>query len=209
MSFKKISIITMSLFFAIGLYGCARLSIPEIPTSFESVPAGTSVTRAGNTKDLLGSAVAVGDKLPKIMLTDRNMQSKSLDDYKGKTLLLSIAPSLDTQVCERQTHLLADANEKELPQDILRVTITRDLPFAHSRFAEHTDFYHIIYLSDYRNADFGLGTGLLMDDIRLLARAVMVIDKNGTIRYMQVVPEVSLLPDMEKAFSVARQIDAE
>jgi len=203
------NIITMSLFFAIGLYGCALHSIPEIPTSTESVPAGTSVTRAGNAKVLMGSPVVVGDKLPNIMLTDRNMRPRSLDEYKGKTLLLSIAPSLDTQVCERQTHLLADATEKELPQDILRVTITRDLPFAHSRFAEHTGFYHIVYLSDYKSADFGLGTGLLMDDIRLLARGVMVIDKNGTIRYMQVVPEVSHLPDMEKAFSIARQIDTE
>lgn len=209
MMFRTIKLITVAFFFVIGLFGCALHSIPEIPTSFENVPAGTRVTRAGNAKDLMGSAVAVGDQLPKITLINRNMQSRSLDDYQGKTLLLSIAPSLDTQVCERQTHLLGDASEEELPPGILRVVITRDLPFAHSRFAEHTGFNHITYLSDYRNADFGLGTGLLMDDIRLLARAVMVIDKSGTIRYMQVVPEVSHLPDMEKAFSVARQIDAE
>jgi len=105
--------------------------------------------------------------------------------------------------------MLADASEKELPQDIVRMTITRDLPFAHGRFAEHTGFYQITYLSDYKDADFGRQTGLLIDDLRLLARAVMVIDKKGTIRYMQVVPEVGHLPDMDKAFSFARTINAE
>lgn len=197
------------LFLVFGLYGCAKLSIPVIPVSSESVQAGASVTRAGAIKDLIGSPVTVGDKLPNVVLMDRLMRPQALDELRGKTILLSIAPSLDTQVCERQTHLLADASEKDLPQDIGRVVLTRDLPFAHARFAEHTGFYHLTYLSDYRNADFGQQTGLLIDDLRLLARAVMVIDKKGTIRYMQVVPEVGHLPDMDKVFAIAREINSE
>jgi thiol peroxidase len=209
MAIQMNTIISMLLFFVVGLSGCAQHALPEIPVSSDSVAAGTSVTRAGKAKDLIGSPITVGDKLPNIILVDRLMHPRALDDFRGKTVVLSIAPSLDTQVCERQTQLLGDVSEKELPQDIVRVALTRDLPFAHGRFAEQTGFFQITYLSDYKNADFGQQTGLLMDDLRLLARAVMVIDKTGTIRYMQVVPEVGHLPDMDKAFSVARKINSE
>ena len=198
-----------AIFLGISLNGCAFHSIPEIPISSESVSAGTTVTRAGDEKNLIGSPVTAGDQLPSTILFDRLMRPRTLDEFKGKTVLISIAPSLDTEVCERQTHLLGDASDTELPKDIVRVKITRDLPFAHGRFAEETGFFHITYLSDYQDAAFGKQTGLLMEDLRLLARAVMVVDKNGTIRYLQIVPEVSHLPDMNKAFSIARKINAE
>ena len=171
-----------TVFLGLSLYGCSFHSIPDIPISSESVAAGTFVTRAGNEKRLIGSPVAEGDQLPGTLLVDRLMRSRMLDEFKGKTLLISIAPSLDTQICERQTHLLGEASEEELPKEIVRVKITRDLPFAQNRFAEETGFFHITYLSDYRDATFGKQTGLLMEDLRLLARAVMVVDKNGTIR---------------------------
>jgi len=208
MTTKMIHIV-IAAFFVIGLHGCALHSVPEIPSSSETVAAGSTVTRAGNAQNLIGDGVAVGQTLPNLKLTDRNMQLRSLDELRGRTVLLSISPSLDTQVCERQTHLLGEADEKDLPKEIVRVKITRDLPFAQSRFATHTGFENIFYLSDYKNAEFGLGTGLLLEDLRLLARAVMVVDSEGTIRYLQVVPEVSHLPDMEKAFAVAREIAAE
>lgn len=205
--FSRLFITTFFLGFS--LYGCAFHSIPEIPVSSESVSAGTTVTRAGDAQNLIGSPVAEGDQLPGTILVDRLMRPHTLDEFKGKTVLISIAPSLDTAVCERQTHLLGDASDTELPKDIVRLKITRDLPFAHGRFAEHTGFFHITYLSDYQDAAFGKQTGLLMEDLRLLARAVMVVDKNGTIRYLQIVPEVSHLPDMDKAFAIARKVNAE
>ena len=207
MIFPRLFITT--IFLGFSLYGCAFHSIPEIPISSESVSAGTIVTRAGNEKNLIGSPVAVGDQLPSTILVDRVMRPRTLDEFKGKTVLISTAPSLDTQICERQTQLLGDASDKELPKDIVRVMITRDLPFAYGRYAEETGFFHITYLSDYQDAAFGKQTGLLMEDLRLLARANMVVDKNGTIRYLQIVPEVSHLPDMDKAFSIARKINAE
>jgi thiol peroxidase len=201
--------IVMAALFVTGLNGCALHSVPEIPTSTETVAAGSTVTRAGNAQNLIGDGVAVGQTLPNLKLTDRNMQLRSLDELRGRTVLLSISPSLDTQVCERQTHLLGEADDKALPEEVVRVTITRDLPFAQSRFATQTGFENIFYLSDYKSAEFGRGTGLLLEDLGLLARAVMVVDGQGTIRYLQVVPEVSHLPDMEKAFAVAREIAAE
>jgi len=208
MTTKMIHIV-MAALFVTGLNGCALHSVPEIPTSTETVAAGSTVTRAGNAQNLIGDGVAVGQTLPNLKLTDRNMQLRSLDELRGRTVLLSISPSLDTQVCERQTHLLGEADDKALPEEVVRVTITRDLPFAQSRFATQTGFENIFYLSDYKSAEFGRGTGLLLEDLGLLARAVMVVDGQGTIRYLQVVPEVSHLPDMEKAFAVAREIAAE
>lgn len=205
----KMRHIVIAALFVIGLNGCALHSVPEIPTSTETVAAGSTVTRGGNTQNLTGDGVSVGEPLPNIKLTDRNMQLRSLDELRGRTVLLSIAPSLDTQVCERQTHLLGEADDKDLPEEVVRVHISRDLPFAQSRFATHTGFENIFYLSDYKSAEFGRGTGLLLEDLRLLARAVMVIDGEGTIRYLQVVPEVSHLPDMDKAFAAAREIAAE
>lgn len=199
----------LSAFCLLVISGCAMFNpVPVIPTSTDSVVAGTTVTRAGEPQNLLGDPVAVGQLLPELNLTDRSMSLLSLAELRGKIAVLSIAPSLDTDVCERQTHILGEASEEELPAEIVRVKITRDLPFAHSRFREHTGFRNILFLSDYKSAEFGLGTGLLMEDLRLLARAVMVVDAEGVIRYMQVVPEVGHLPDMEKAFAVARQLTA-
>jgi thiol peroxidase len=192
-----------------SLNACALRSATNIPTSTATVAAGSTVTRAGNAQNLLGDGVAVGQTLPNLKLTDRNMQLRSLDEFRGRTVLLSIAPSLDTQVCERQTHLLGEADAEDLPEAVVRVKITRDLPFAQSRFAIQTGLDNILYLSDYKSAEFGRGTGLLLEDLRLLARAVMVVDGEGTIRYLQVVPEISHLPDMAKAFAVAREIAAE
>jgi thiol peroxidase len=209
MSAKIVRFIS-SVFMLVVFGACALVNPPpEIPVSSESVAPATTVTRAGQAQKLLGRAVKVGDQLPGVLLTDRGMASYSLQELKGRTAVLSIAPSLDTNVCERQTHLLGEASAEELPEDIVRVKITRDLPFAHSRFAEQTDLWNILYLSDFKKAEFGLGTGLLLEELRLLARAIMVVDPGGTIRYLQVVPEVGHLPDMQKAFAVARQVAAE
>ncbi len=206
----KITRLISTIFMFAFLSACALLNPPpEIPVSSESVTPATTVTRAGKPQNLLGSPVSVGEHLPDVRLTNRSMQLHSLNDLKGSTAVLSIAPSLDTNVCERQTHLLGEASAEELPEGIARVKITRDLPFAHSRFAEHTGLSNIIYLSDYKSAEFGLETGLLLEELRLLARAMIVVDRKGVIRYMQVVPEVGHLPDMNKAFEVARQVDEE
>lgn len=205
----RISCLIIVTLFISGLTGCALRAVPEIPTSGESVAPATTVTRGGAPQKLLGAPASVGGVLPKLELTDRTMRPRTLDEWKGRTLLLSVTPSLDTQVCERQTHLLGEASSAELPAEIVRVTVTRDLPFAHSRFAMETGFENIVYLSDYKTAEFGLGTGLLVDELRLLARAVLVVDKQGTIRHLQVVPEMSHLPDMAAAFAMARQVAAE
>ena len=82
-------------------------------------------------------------------------------------------------------------------------------PFAQKRFAHEAKLTDLIYLSDYKEADFGRATGLLIEELRLLARSIIVTDKLGVVRYIQVVPEITHLPDMGKAFSVAVELNAE
>ena len=110
-----------------------------------------------------------------------------------------------TKVCEEQTHYLGEEGDN-LPATIKRITISRDTPFAQRRFAEEADLDDIQYLSDYKAGEFGKSVGLLIDGPMLLARSVILVDKQGVVQYIQVVPEVTHLPDMEKAFGVATEL---
>lgn len=185
------------------LSGCAA-SLPEIPVDQGSVKPGSMVTRGGTTElALLGQGFKLGGPLPAVSLVDTSLQAVDLSTRRGEVLLVSIVPSLDTQVCERQTHLLG---ETKLPPGIRKVTISRDLPFAQQRFADATGFTDILYLSDFQKAEFGSRSGLLIDQLYLLARSVLVVDRDGTIRYMQVVPELSHLPDMPRAIAAAEAL---
>ncbi len=133
------------------------------------------------------------------------MQDVDLSQQKGSVLFLSIVPSLDTPVCEGQTHYLGEEG-KRMPPAIKRITISRDTPFAQTRFAKEAKLTEIQYLSDYKDGSFGRSTGLLIDGLMLLARAVILVDKQGIVRYVQVVPELTHLPDMEKAFDQAAEL---
>ena len=184
------------------LAGCA--TTPIIPVDHRSVDPGSKVTRGGSTElALLGDPIAVGDPLPAVKLVDVNLRSVDLSTMNGDVLLVSIVPSVDTQVCERQTHLLG---EMEVPAGIRKVTISRDLPFAQKRFLDETGFGDILFLSDFQKADFGQASGLLVDEIYLLARGMLVVDREGRVRYLQVVPEISHLPDMDKALTKAKAL---
>jgi len=191
------------------LLGACAAALPAIPVDTETVQPGATVTRGGKTTlQLLGSPLAVGQKLPSVKLVDTNLKTVDPAGMQGEVLLLSVVPSLDTQVCERQTHLLGEAGAK-LPPGVRRITISRDLPFAQKRFADETGFKEILFLSDYQRGEFGRATGLLVDQIYLLARSVILVDRQGTVRYIQVVPELSHLPDMETAFARAAELAAE
>jgi thiol peroxidase len=96
-----------------------------------------------------------------------------------------------------------------MPASVERITISRDLPFAQKRLAKEHKFTGIRFLSDYREGDFGRSVGLLQEDSLLLTRAVILVDKKGIVRYIQVVPEVTTLPDMERAFDEATKLAAE
>ena len=195
------------VFCAVSL-GCAALK-PNIPVETKSVDPGTSVTRGESRFQLLGSPVSVGKPLPPVNLVDAtSLKDVDLSQEKGSVLFLSIVPSLDTAVCEAQTHVLGEAGEK-VAKEVRRITISRDTPFAQKRFAKEAKLINLQYLSDYKKGEFGMATGLLMDKSMLLARSVVLVDKKGTIRYIQVVPEITRLPDMEKAFQTAMELNKE
>ena len=194
----KLTIFAGMLFFT----ACAtKGSMPAVDTGSEK--AGGSVTFKGKSMNLLGNPISIGQPLPSVLLTEAgSMKLVDLSQEKGKVLFLSIVPSLDTKVCEAQTHYLGEKGKK-MPADVLRITISRDTPFAQMRFAKEAKLQNIEYLSDYREGEFGLATGLLIDDLRLLSRTVVLVDKTGIIRYIQVVPEITHIPDMERAFAEA------
>jgi thiol peroxidase len=200
--------LALTALLALLLTACATTR-PQIPVDTRSVQPGATVTRGGNVVlPLLGTPLAVGQKLPSVKLVDINLKTVDPAGMQGEVLLLSVVPSLDTQVCEQQTHLLGEEGPK-LPPGVRLVTISRDLPFAQKRFAEEAGFKDILFLSDYQKSDFGQATGLLVDQIYLLARSVILVDRQGTVRYIQVVPELSHLPDMTTAFAKAAELAQE
>ena len=173
----------------------------------ESVFPGTQVSKKGQNLPLTGTAIKIGQRLPETELVEaKTMNAIDLNDYQGRVLFLSIVPSIDTSVCEAQTHYLGEEGDA-LPATIKRITISRDTPFAQARFAKEAKLEDIHYLSDYKEGAFGRSTGLLIDGPRLLARSVVIVDKQGIVRYIQVVPDITHLPDMDKAFAKAKEID--
>jgi len=164
---------------------------------------GHSVTLKGNALPLAGSAVKVGVPLPAATLINGSMQPVNIAEAKGKVRIINVVPSLDTPVCDAQTHELVE-KDPVLAEAVELVTVSMDLPFAQQRWARAAKVKNVTFLSDHRNGDFGMNNGLLIQPLRLLARAVIVTDKDGVVRYLQVVPEVTELPDMDAAMSAAK-----
>lgn len=201
----------------IGLAGCSSsgrlldsgFSYSNLPVADGSVAAGEghSVLFKGNPLMLSGTGVKVGDHLREVKLTDRDLASVNITHTAGagKVRIISIVPSLDTKVCEQQTHQLSEKNHG-LDKMVELITVSIDTPFAQKRFAEEAKIRNITFLSDYRGADFGKTHGLFLRDPHLLARTVMVIDPHNVIRYLQITPELAQLPDLEEAFKFARSL---
>ena len=114
-----------------------------------------------------------------------------------------MVPSLDTPTCDAQTHELSEKNGG-LDTQVELITVSMDLPFAQTRFAKDAKITNVTFLSDYNERQFGNNNGLLIQPLGLLTRAVIVTDKNNIVRYIQVVPEVTALPDMPHAMAVAK-----
>ena len=168
----------------------------------ESSEAGKSVTFQGEKVELYKGQLKLGMDIFPLLSKLGNV-----DSLRNQALLISVVPSIDTPVCEAQTHDLGES--KTIREDVKLVTISRDLPMAQSRFAREAKLENVTYFSDYKTGDFGKNSGLLMKGSELLARAVMVVDRFGIIRYLQVVPEITSLPDMKKAIEEANFVASE
>jgi len=161
------------------------------------------ITMKGNPLTLLGSEVKVGQKAPDFTVVANDLSPVKLSSFIGKTVIISSVPSLDTGVCDIQTRRFNEEAGK-LGGDVVVLTISMDLPFAQSRWCGAAGVKNVKTLSDYQQADFGSKYGLLIKDLRLLARAVLVVDKTGVIRYVQIVPEIATEPDYAAAIKAAK-----
>jgi len=163
-----------------------------------------AVTVGGKPFTLVGPELKVGDKAPDFKLIDIEMNEVGLSDSKGKVRLLSVVHSLDTPVCDLQTQRF----EKEVEQlkDVITYTISMDLPFAQARYCGARDIKNLKTLSDHREASFAMAYGVLIKELRLLSRAIFIVDPDGRIRYTQYVKETSNQPDYDTALSALKTI---
>lgn len=168
---------------------------------------GHTVLFKGSPLALSGTGIRVGDPLREVKLTQTDLSLINITDTKGKgkVRIISVVPSLDTKVCEQQTHYLSEKN-KGLDKMVELVTVSIDTPFAQKRFAEEAHITNMTFLSDYRGAEFGKTYGLFLKVPHILARTVMVIDAHNTVRYLQITPELAQLPDLDEAFAVAKSL---
>ena len=162
------------------------------------------VTMKGNGITLLGDAIKVGDKAPDFEATTKELTSFGLKDLEGRVKLISVVPSIDTGVCDLQT--LTFNEEAAKLSDAIFVTISMDLPFALNRYCAAKGIENIITVSDHRSASFGLNYGYLIEELRLLARGIVVIDKDDNVTYVEYVKEISTHPDYDKALDAVKQL---
>lgn len=154
------------------------------------------VTLHGNPLTLTGAPVAVGDAAPDAELVDNNLQPFSLASLKGKVAIVAAVPSLDTPVCDLQTRRF-NTEAASLGADVAIVTVSMDLPFAQKRWCGAAGIDRLTTVSDHKNAAFGQAFGVLIKELRLLARAVFVIDRQGMVRHAQIVKEIGEQPDFD------------
>jgi thiol peroxidase len=151
------------------------------------------VTMHGNPLTLVGNRPEAGAKAPDFQVLDNGLAPVDLSSFAGKICLISSVPSLDTPVCDTQTRKFNEA-ATALSGDVAVLTISMDLPFAQARWCGAAGIERVQTLSDHRDASFGKAFGLLIKELRLLARAVYVVDREGVLRYGELVGEIAEEP---------------
>jgi thiol peroxidase len=165
-----------------------------------------TVTLKGKPLALLGPEVKVGQKAPNFKLLAIDSTNVELSQSKGKVRLLSVVHSLDTNVCDLQTQRFEEEAAKF--KDVVIYAISMDLPFAQARYCGAHNIKNLQTLSDHREASFGHAYGVLIEELRLLSRAIFIIDRNSFVRYVEYVPEVTQPPDYDKAIEALKKIVA-
>ncbi len=206
-----------ALLVCVTLGGCAGMGRSgESGFMYKNLSVASGSAQAGEGQTVLfkgtplmmsGNGIKVGDPLRDVKVAQQDLTLINIAHTRGegKVRIISIVPSLDTKVCEQQTHHLSEKN-KGLDKMVELITVSIDTPFAQKRFAEEANINNVTFLSDYRGAEFGKAHGLLLKDPHLLARAILVVDKHNVIRYLQITPELAQLPNMDEAFQFARSL---
>ncbi len=175
----------------------------EIEKNLEEENNMANVTFKGEKMTLLGTEQKVGNQAPDFTVLNNDLEPVSLHDYDGKVRILSVVPSIDTSVCSAQTRRF---NEEagDLANTVV-LTISVDLPFAQKNWCAASGLDHVITLSDHKDLSFGKAYGVVMEELRLLARSVFVVNAAGEIVYVEYVSEGTNHPDYEKAIEAAKQ----
>ncbi len=159
----------------------------------------------GNPLTLLGNQIRVGDTAPEIIASDNTLKDVKLSDFKGKVVVVSVFPSIDTGVCATQTRTF-NKRATELSGDVVILTISKDLPFALGRFCAAEGINNIHTLSDFKFSKFGLEYGFLIKENQLLARGVVVIDKNGVVKYKEITKDILDEPNYDLAIAAVKEL---
>lgn len=164
-----------------------------------------TVKMNGRETALEGAELKVGDRAPGFTLAGADLAPVTPERFKGKVMVISSVPSVDTPTCSLETRRF---NEEavSLAPDAVVLTVSKDLPFAQARWCAANHIENIVLLSDYKNEGFASDYGVLLKESGLLARALFVIDKQGIIKYIQFVPEVSDEPDYEDVLNKVREL---
>ena len=163
------------------------------------------ITMKGNPLTLVGEELKVGDRAPDVEVLDNDLAPVRLSSFKGKIVIVASVPSLDTPICDLETRRFNQEAEA-LGQDVVVATISMDLPFAQKRWCGAAGVDRVMTYSDHREASFGEAYGVLIQELRLLARAIFVIDRDGVIKEIQIVKEVAEEPDYEAVLAKVKEI---
>jgi len=164
----------------------------------------TKITSKGNPLTLIGKEIKVNDKAVDFSVANNSFQEVKLSDFDGKVKILSLFPSIDTGVCSKQAHVF-NKEASTLSKDVEILAISNDLPFALGRFCGAEGIDNITTLSDHKNLDFSSKYGFLIEELRLIARGVIVIDKENIVRHVEYVPEITDEPDYNTAIKIAKE----
>ena len=163
------------------------------------------VTFGGKNLNLYGEVVKVSDKAPDFKAVNNDLSSFDSKENQGKVVVYSVVPSIDTGVCSLQARTFNEEAEK-LGDDVIVITVSCDLPFAQKRFCAQEGIKNSISISDYKDHDFGKKYGFLIEDLALLSRGVVIVDKNGKIAYTEYVKEVSNEVNFEAALDAVKAL---
>ncbi len=163
------------------------------------------ITRRGNPLTLMGDELRVGDAAPEFVVLDNDLSPVTLSSFRGKVCIISSVPSLDTPVCDMETRRFNEEAGR-LGDEVVILTISMDLPFAQKRWCGLAGVDKVTTLSDHREAAFGKAYGVLIKELRLLARALFVVDREGRIQYIQLVKELTEEPDYEAVLDALRKL---
>jgi thiol peroxidase len=191
---------------ALALAACSKEAAPPPAAKPVEPPRTTGVIHRGDQDlTLVGKTLDVGDPMPDVELTDGELAPMPLGALKGKLVVLSVVPSIDTRVCESQTHAMSEAIAR-MPEGTEVITVSRDLPFAQTRFAEEA-MSKTKFGSDYKGGAFGRAFGVDVAETGLLARSVWVIGRDGRIAYRELVDDQGTEPDYDALLSALAEVN--